>query len=240
MRINRFLAVAGLGSRRQVERLVLNKEISINNQVVENLSTDVKDDDIVRYKGKIIKSKHKLYFALYKPKGYISTTGDKFADKIVTDLIPSKERLFVVGRLDKDSEGLMILTNDGEFAQKMTHPRYEHEKEYEVIISHKDTDSLKKTLRYFRSGVNIDGYKTKPATVNVLDERDRTAKLKIILKEGRKRQIRITVEKAGARVIKLLRTRIGNVELGDLSPGQWKPFSPQLPADDEKPLGHFE
>lgn len=224
MRINKYLASAGIASRRQVERLILNGEIKVNGEMVRELSTNVNENDQVEYNGKIVKLKKKQYFAVNKPVGYVSTTGDKHAQKIVTELVPAKDRLFIVGRLDVESEGLVILTNDGEYAQIMSHPRHEHEKEYEVVIGFKDDESFQKSVAYLKAGITLEGYKTKPAKVEIMDKKDNTSRLRVILKEGRNRQIRKTVQKAGAKVYKLYRTRIGDISLGSLKPSEYREF----------------
>lgn len=222
MRINKFLASSGLGSRRKVEALVSSGAVFVNGKTMTDLAYQVQGGDSVEVNGKIVVPSGKRYFAVYKPVGYVSTVEDKFADKKVVDLI-NVSGLYPVGRLDKESEGLMILTNDGDFAQHMMHPSHEHEKEYLVdvaITSDNYSDKLEKALQYFKCGIKIGEKRTQPAKISLIAVERLTAKFNIILKEGMKRQIRQTFEKAGLHVKVLKRVRMNNILLGDLEPGQ--------------------
>lgn len=231
MRINKFLASCGLGSRRGVEDLVISGKVLVNGEKMTNLAYDVKPQDVVVCDGKeLTQTEKKEYYLVYKPVGYVSTTEDPHAEKIVTELVVSEARLFPVGRLDKDSEGLMILTNDGDFAQKLQHPSNEHEKEYLVDVSGKTEDmnaELDAALRFLTCGIKIGGYRCRPGLAKVIKKEGNRATFKIILKEGRKRQIRETMERAKLRVLSLKRIRIANYELGDLEPGESKAFQPK-------------
>jgi len=223
MRINSFLAKAGLGSRRSVEELINSGDVQINGKVAK-LSDKVEDADIVTFKGKEIAPKSKRYFLLYKPVGYISTTEDPHAKNKVVDLVPV-EGVFPVGRLDKESEGLMILTNDGDLALQLTHPRYAHEKEYLVKVkvpSKNGSQLLENAIKFFKCGVLLDGKKTQSAQIKLISQEGSIATFNVVLKEGMKRQIRRTFEKAHLEVLSLKRIRISQFNLGSLKKGEYK------------------
>jgi 23S rRNA pseudouridine2605 synthase len=227
MRINKFLSSTGVASRRKSEELVRAGRVSLNGIAVTDLSTTVDPaKDIILLDGKQVESQKKQYFLLNKPWGYVSTNEDEHARKKVFDLMPDREGLFIVGRLDKDSEGLMILTNDGDFAQEFSHPKGNHEKEYIVDVCGKETGfstKLDNAIKYFKCGIYIDGYKTRPADAKVISQSEsKKASFKIVLREGRKRQIRRTFEKADLNVTALKRVRIDKFQLGNLESGEFK------------------
>jgi len=226
MRINSYLAKAGLGSRRGVEELISSGDVQINGKVAK-LSDKVEDSDAVTYQEKKVTLKSKRYFLLYKPVGYISTSEDPHAQNKVVDLIPVNG-LFPVGRLDKDSEGLMMLTNDGDLALQLTHPRYAHEKEYLVKVkvpSKNKSVLLENAIKFFKCGVLLDGKKTQSAQIKLISQIANTATFNIILREGMKRQIRRTFEKAHLEVLSLKRIRISKYLLDNLKPGEYKEFN---------------
>lgn len=216
MRLQKFLAAAGIASRRASEELISEGKIKVNSKVVTKLGTTVDENlDVVEFGGqKITLPQNKIYIALHKPVGYICSTNDEQGKTIMT-LVKSKERIFPVGRLDQDSSGLIILTNDGEFANRLTHPRYGSEKEYFVTL---DRDLAENDIEKIEKGLTIDGKKLR--SVQVKDARNKSAKL--ILKEGINRQIRRMLGKLGYTVIKLKRIRIGALELGTLAAGDYK------------------
>lgn len=225
MRINKYLALCGLGSRRSVEALVKDGFVLINGNKITKLGCDVDlENDVVRYKGEVLKPLKYQYFAVYKPVGFVSTHSDEFAERKVVDLDPRLKGLGIVGRLDKGSEGLMLFTNDGSFNFKHQHPKNNCEKEYEVDVRSKDkTDlspKLEKVLRYFTCGTLLDGYRTKPAKAKVIGKEGDIVRFNIVLKEGRKRQIREIFKKQNFFVVKLKRIRIGEYKICDLIPGQ--------------------
>ncbi len=229
MRINKYLASCGLGSRRKVEELVSSGRVFVNGQKISNLSTDIKPSDKVLFDSTLVMPNKFVYYLLNKPIGYTSTTEDPHSTKNVTDLVPSDPVVFPVGRLDKDSEGLIMLTNDGDFAQQLSHPRYDHEKEYIVEAQGPRDDlntHLDKAVRLFRCGFNIHGYKTRPAMAKVISKKGNIITFNIVLKEGRKRQIRITLDRAGFTVVSLKRIRVSNWVLGDLQTGDYAEFKP--------------
>ncbi len=217
LRLQKYIAECGIASRRKAEELILAGKVKVNGKVITRLGTKVGPDrDQVMCDGKdITRSANKIYIKLNKPCGYVSSCR-KYDDKTILDLVKDvPDRLYPVGRLDIDSEGLMLLTNDGELANRLTHPRYEHEKEYEVNVQLTiNNEQLKK----LSSGIRIDEKKTLPAKIKRTGPRS----FRIVLKEGKKRQIRRMVEAIGNRVVNLKRVRIKNIELGKLPLGSFQ------------------
>jgi 23S rRNA pseudouridine2605 synthase len=158
---------------------------------------------------------------LYKPRGVISSLEDELGQgrRVVRDLIPLDGHIYPVGRLDKQSEGLMLMTNDGELAHRLTHPRYEHKKVYEVLVQ---GEMPSYTLDQWRQGVKLDGRKTAPADIQLLEISSQETRLRITMREGRKRQIRRIAAAFGHPVQRLVRIKIGSLELGNLQPGEWR------------------
>lgn len=223
MRINKFLASRGLGSRRKVEDLVRAGRISVNGVVATNLATDIREEDSVLFDNKPIHATSRKYFAVYKPVGYTCTNSDRHAEKTLHELSGELSGLSIVGRLDRDSEGLVLLSNDGAFVQSYQHPSGGCEKEYLVSANmprSSDEDSLEKLFRYFLCGALLDGYKTRPSKIKMIKREGPIVTFKIILNEGRKRQIRRIFEKVKMRVVSLKRVRIGEFCLEDLAPGE--------------------
>jgi len=216
MRLQKFLSEAGFCSRRHGEELILAGLVCVNGAVVAKLGTKIDPEkDIVEVGGKRIEAKNNLiYIALNKPKGYV-TTCSRERDKIVLDLIDIPERIYPIGRLDKDSSGLLLLTNDGRLHNMLSHPSFDHEKEYEVVLSRSVADEA---LDKMASGIQLSEGMTRPARI----KRISSYKFLIVLKEGRNRQIRRMVEKVGNRVNELKRIRISNVKLGGLKEGCWR------------------
>ena len=221
MVLQKYIADSGYCSRRKAEELIKKKKVKVNSEIASPGKKVIESDE-VKIDNKIIKTiKEKIYIILNKPAGY-TCTNRKFKDeKNVFDLINIKERLFVVGRLDKNSQGLVLLTNDGEYTNKLTHPKYEHEKEYIVGIRNKESGIRnQEILKKFKRGVDIgngDGIVKTKETKYLGDN-----KFKLILTEGKKRQIRRMFEAVSCEVCDLVRTRIGNVKLGELKLGKWK------------------
>jgi len=234
VRINQYLAKCGLGSRRKTEQLVLAGVVCVNGKKIVDLSTRINPGDEVLLKDKQVEPRKLVYYVLNKPKGYTCTREDRFAKKLVTELVPKDPPVFPVGRLDRESEGLIILTNDGELAEQLTHPKFDHEKEYEITVGAKKDQLLaraKKAVNLFADGIVIDGYRTKKAKAEFNVIEDGRAKFKVILKEGRKRQIRNTLNQAGLEVFELKRVRIGRLTLGDLEEGKYKNIAPSQILD---------
>lgn len=226
VRINKFLSQCNLGSRRSVEKLILNGEITVNGQVTKDLSVQIiPEKDKVKYKGKEIAFKNEnIYIMLNKPKGYLVSTKDDFDRKLIYDLLPDFEtNLFYIGRLDYMSEGLLLLTNNGDFAEKIIHPKYKLPKVYKVKVKGKIADD---NIDKLRSGIVINGRKTKPAIVYVNKVKNNTTTLKMTIFEGRKRQIRYMLKSVGSEVLELKRLQIGNVKLNKLPVGMWRMLKP--------------
>jgi len=222
MRINKYIAKSTGCSRRQADELILAGKVRVNNKVCEDLSTLVfEHDDKIELDGQDIKLDIPLlYIMMNKPKGLVVTRSDEWDRKTVYSILP-QEFAFVkpVGRLDKDSEGLLLLTNDGEMINKILHPKFKLEKVYQVIVAGKVN---KGQLTKLREGIDIGDGITQPAGVYIRRNDERKTTLKFVLKEGRKRQIRRMLESVEAKVISLKRTQIGEIQLGRLPLGQWR------------------
>lgn len=224
MRLQKILAQAGVCSRRQGEQYILDGKVAVDGEIIRQLGfkADPEKNRIV-FKGKLLQIQQKVYFLLNKPKGYICTAEDSHARLKAADLIKGvKERLFTVGRLDKDTEGLIILTNDGEFAQRLMHPSFKVEKTYQVVLDKEFMDKDKKRLA---GGVILDGKRTSPAKMKLLTRSGR--RLLITIHEGRKRQIRRMFACLGYEVKHLLRVRYGPLVLGNLKPGRYRVVVPR-------------
>jgi 23S rRNA pseudouridine2605 synthase len=220
-RLQKILAYAGYGSRRSCEDLIASGRVTVNGQVAHlGSKADIAKDQI-KLDGNLVKPPETFqYIALYKPRGVLSTVSAPDPRPTVRELVPMHENLYPVGRLDVDSEGLILLTNDGELANQLTHPRYGHEKEYHVLVArHPD----EKQLTTWRRGVILeDGYRTAPVQVDIEAHSGKGSWLRVIMKEGRKRQIRENCRQIGLPVVKIIRVRIGGLRLGTLKPGQWR------------------
>lgn len=223
--LQKYIAESGLCSRRAAGELVRQGKVTVNKKRAE-LGMKVDEDDDIRVDGeKIPLANKKIYIILNKPRGYVCTNR-RFADeKNIFDLVDVKEKLFVAGRLDKDSRGLVLLTNDGELTQRITHPKFEHEKQYIATIkSCKIKIPYDKLMASFRRGIDIgedDGI-ARAKNMKYLGG----DKFEIILTEGKKRQIRRMFKVSGFEVIDLVRVRIGGIELGNLPNGKWKKINP--------------
>jgi 23S rRNA pseudouridine2605 synthase len=224
-RVQKILARAGYGSRRASEELITAGRVRINGQVaVLGSKADPDRDAITVDNQPIAKEQPPIYIALNKPTGILSEVSPDEPRETVRDLIPQPGHMFIVGRLDKDSEGLILLTNDGEMANRLSHPRYGHEKEYRVLVGVRPDD---RQLEAWRHGVVLeDGYRTAPAEVRIDEVAGKGAWLRVILREGRKRQIREMGKQTGVPVLRIQRIRIGSLLLGDLKPGQWRELRP--------------
>jgi 23S rRNA pseudouridine2605 synthase len=217
MRINRFLAAAGLGSRRSCEDLIRGRTVTVNGQICQNLATEVGEEDFVKVGGRRILPEKHLYVVLHKPRGYLCTAADTHERKTIFDLLPRKwPRLFNVGRLDLDSEGLLILTNDGDLALRLTHPRFKIDKEYEVLLD-RPFNSGADGPRLLR-GVHIEGGHAVAEAVWPIAPKI----IRVVLRQGLKRQIRQMLYKVGYEVERLIRTRIGPLRLNELRAGEWR------------------
>lgn len=220
MRINKFLAQAGVGSRRKVEEFILAGKVKVNGKVTKDLATDIKDTDVVYFENRSIKaSSNYVYYKLNKPKGYVTTVDDDKDRKTVMDLLRAVHtRVYPVGRLDYDTEGLLLFTNDGELTNILTKPSSEVKK---VYIAHIESGITKEEIKTLTSGVEIDGYKTKPCSIEPIELGQTLSKLKVTITEGKNRQIRKMFEFVGKNVVFLRRTQIGEIRLGGLSRGEY-------------------
>ncbi len=220
-RLQKILARAGYGSRRSVETLISSRRVKVNGQLaILGTKADSAKDDIQVDGMPIPKQPEFVYIALHKPRGVLSDVDPNDPRQTVRDLVPVSGHLFAVGRLDFDSEGLILLTNDGELANRLTHPRYGHEKEYRVLVATRPDDEQLSTWR--RGVVMEDGTRTLPARVTMEEPFGKGTWLRVVLKEGRKRQIREVGSRIGLPVARILRVRIGTLLLGNLKPREWR------------------
>ena len=220
MRLQKFLAKAGVASRRKSEELILNGKVKVNNELVTELGTKVDPEtDKVFYKNKLVKpEENKVYYMLNKPEGYITTVEDERGRKTVIDLLSDvKERIYPIGRLDYDTSGLLLLTNDGDLTYVITHPKHEIEKTY---IANLRGIPSNQQLQEFRSGLLIEGRKTAKAKIAITDKNKEGAIVTITIIEGRNRQVRKMCAAIGHPVISLKRIAIGAITLGNLPLGK--------------------
>jgi len=225
MRLNKYIASCGVASRRGADALIVQGRVTVNGRVVDTVCVDINPDtDTVAVDGTLLSlADKKVYIMLNKPAGVLSTCRDDRGRKTVLDLVGDVGvRLYPVGRLDYDTEGLLLLTNDGDFAYRCTHPRHEVNKTY-VALVHGPLDE--QVIRLLESGVMLDGIKTAPAVINVLQRAGKETRLEITIHEGRNRQIKRMFETAGCHVMALKRVSFGSLSLGDLPAGSWRYLS---------------
>jgi len=215
IRLNKFLALCAVGSRRKCDELIQAGRVEVNGSPCINMGTRVSATDHVRVDGKRVAPKEEVVVAFHKPRGYVCTREDEHGRDTIYSLLPGKLRsLHHVGRLDRDSEGLLILTNDGDLSQRLMHPSKSVEKEYLVTA---DQAFQSEHLDQFLAGIYSAEGKLKAKSVERLSPR----RIKVVLDHGAKRQIRVMFEALGYKVVKLLRVRIGGLWLGELEPGRW-------------------
>ena len=219
MRLNRFLAAAGVGSRRKCDELIAAGHVTIDGRVCRDFSAQPNERDHVKVNGKLVHLERAMTMALHKPAGFVSTRSDPHARDTIFDLLPPKfPRLFNIGRLDAQSEGLLLLTNDGNLAHQVTHPRFKIEKEYEVTLDRQwESVRAQKLLR----GIFLDGQRAQMAQIHSIGP----TRLRVVLRQGINQQIRRMFYAVGYEVKRLVRVRIGNLRLGDLPRGQWRLLS---------------
>ena len=220
-RLQKILARAGFGSRRACETLIAAGRVRVNNGVaILGMKADPQQDKIT-VDGRLLNVEETpVYIALNKPRNVLSTARARDQRRTVVDLVDIPQRVFPVGRLDADSEGLIILTNDGELANQLTHPRYGHEKEYRVLVARRPDEEQ---LNAWQHGVVLaDDYRTAPAEVRVESYFGKGAWLRVVMRAGRKRQIREIGRRLGLPVVRIIRVRIGTLRLGALMPGEWR------------------
>jgi 23S rRNA pseudouridine2605 synthase len=221
VRLAKFLAYGGVASRRAAEKVVASGRVTVNGEVVRDPARDVSERHDVRVDGHPVRAEAREIWVVNKPVGVVSTAREPGSRRAVVSLVDSKARLYPVGRLDVDSSGLLLLTNDGELANRLTHPRYEVPKTYRVELRRPPSEA---DLRRLASGVDLDDGPTAPAEARRLGELE----VEIVLREGRNRQVRRMAEAVGNEVVALRRVRFGPVELGDLAEGRSRRL-----ADDE-------
>ena len=222
-RLQKYLAECGIASRRKCEEYILQGKVQVNGKTITELGVKVNPEkDKITFEGKNVKQEErKVYILLNKPIGYVTTSDEQFGRDKVLDLVKVRERVVPVGRLDMYTSGALILTNDGDFVYKVTHPKHEITKTYTVtvkgIIKNEEVEQLRK-------GVKIDDYTTRPAKVKILktDEEKDISRLEITIREGKNRQVRRMCESVGRRVIALHRSKIGNIGVKDIELGKWR------------------
>ena len=224
IRLQKFLANQGVCSRRKAEEHILNGDVQVNGKTVTQLGTKIipnKDEVIFQGKKITLSNDKKVYILLNKPIGYVTTTKDQFGRDTVLDLVKVKESILPVGRLDMYTSGAIILTNDGEFIYKITHPKYEIEKTYNVTLKGKITDE---DVQKLRDGVEIEDYTSGKAKVRILkiDEEKNISRLEITIHEGNNREVRKMCDAVGKKVLALHRSKIGNIGVKDIKLGQWR------------------
>jgi 23S rRNA pseudouridine2605 synthase len=224
VRLAKYIAHCGVASRRHAERLVTSGRVHVDGRRVVDPALDVGDRNDVRVDGRPIGRERHEYYLVNKPVGVVSTAHDPEGRRKVTDLVPSAARLYPVGRLDADTSGLILVTNDGELANRLMHPSFEVGKTYRARVQGAVAEAV---LERLRSGVMLEDGPTAPASASVLDRRGRDTVLELTIHEGRKRQLRRMCEAVGNPVIELERTRFGPLELGALSRGDFRPLDPE-------------
>ena len=222
MRLQKYMAQCGVASRRASEEIILSGRVKVNGETVDYMGCEIDENlDMVEVDGVLIKPEAKKYYILLnKPKGYVTTVSDEFDRPTVMELVRDVHaRIYPVGRLDYDTAGLLIMTNDGEFANILTHPSHNVNKAY---IAQLNAMPDSESLNLLRTGILLDGKKTAPAKVEVLNPAKHGCEIKVTIHEGRNRQVRRMFEAIGAEVTSLKRISVGNVTLGNLPEGKWR------------------
>ena len=223
-RLQKFIANKGICSRRKAEELILNGKVKVNGKIILELGTKIDiDKDIVEVNGEKVSNNidKKIYVLLNKPIGYVTTTKDQFGRDTVLDLVKVKEKILPVGRLDMYTSGALILTNDGDFIYKVTHPKHEIEKTYNVTVRGKITEE---DVEKLTNGVEIENYVSKEAKVKILKINDEKnlSRIEITIHEGKNREVRKMCEAIGKKVLALHRIKIGNINVKNLKLGEWR------------------
>lgn len=223
MRINKYLAQCGVASRRECDRLIAEGKVTVNGRPA-GLGDDVNDGDNIKVEGRLVSVKKNEYYLMHKPKGYLCTVSDDKGRKTVMDILgDGVGRVYPVGRLDYDSEGLLILTTDGELAQHLTHPSNEVPKTYLVKVEGRLTEA---DLNPIRSGIEIDGYVTKKCRAHIVETNKDYTKVELVLREGKNREIRKMFAAIGREVTLLKRTKVGELTLRGLDRGAFRKLTP--------------
>ena len=226
MRLQKYMAECGVASRRRAEEMILAGQVSVNGETITQMGVQVEEGDEVRVDGKVIRPEAKKHYVIYhKPAGEVTTVSDPEGRACVLDHFRDYPvRLYPVGRLDYDSEGLLLLTNDGALTERMLHPSHQVDKTYLARVTGAVTQEA---LRVLRAGVMLDDHKTSPAKARIVKEETFATVVLITIHEGRNRQVRRMCEAVGHRVLQLRRVRFGPLELGDLPRGQWRELTPE-------------
>ena len=219
-RLQKYIARCGVTSRRKAEELITNGSVKVNGTVITELGTKIDpDNDVVTVDNKkISESGSFTYIKLYKPEGYVTTVKDQFGRKTVIDLIQIKDRIYPIGRLDYNTSGLLLLTNDGDLANKLMHPKYHIYKTYMAEVDGHISDE---TITMLKNGVKIEDYKTAPARVKLIKHSGSTSTVQVSIYEGKNRQVRKMLDSVGHNVLSLKRISFGKINLDDLKPGTW-------------------
>ena len=221
MRLQKYLAMCGVASRRKAEELISGGHVKVDGFVVNVQGVSVDPNNRVEVDGKLVKMEEKMtYIMLNKPAGYVSTAKDQFDRPTVLDLVKGvKERVYPVGRLDYETEGLLLLTNDGELANRLSHPSHNVDKEYLVVVKGPFSQDIGEI---FTKGIMIDGKKTKPAKIEHVETLNHKTTIRVTLSEGRNRQIRRTLEDVNRTIVSLKRVSVGDLKLGEMKVGKWR------------------
>jgi 23S rRNA pseudouridine2605 synthase len=220
-RLQKYMAACGVASRRKCEEIITQGRVKVNGVIIDELGykVDLEKDEILVDNKKIKREERKVYIALNKPEGYVCTVKDEKGRKTILDIVKVEERIYPIGRLDYDTSGLILLTNDGDIYNKIIHPREEKNKIYIALIEGVPSND---EINKFENGIDIEGYITAPAKFEVLKVYNRSTEVKIIIHEGKNRQIRRMCEHIGHPVISLKRVQVGNIKLKDLPKGKWR------------------
>ncbi len=226
MRLQKYLAQCGVASRRGAEQIIKDGRVAVNGVVVTEMGIKLKKGEKVTVDGQVVKpEKNKYYILLNKPSGVLSSVKDDRGRDCVVNLIEGIDaRLYPVGRLDYDTTGLLLLTNDGDFMQKVTHPSFEIWKTYRAVVRGVPTET---DVKRFAEGLMLDDGKTLPAVLDVVGYKGNNAIVEVSIREGRNRQVRRMMERIGHPVNSLIRISFGSLELGDLKPGKWRHVRPE-------------
>lgn len=230
-RIQKVIAQSGICSRRKAEELIKQGRVKVNGKLIKEMGYQVKKHDVISVDDKPIQKENKVYYLMNKPKKYLCSNNDEHNRKCVVDLIDSNERIFTVGRLDYDTSGVLILTNDGKFANEIIHPRYHLPKVYNLTINHLLSPS---DLMRLKKGIVLDdGYKTQPAKVKIKEKDPVKNQMSIDLTiyEGRNRQVKRMIEALGYKVTRLHRVQLGNIRVDGMAQGDYRLLKPQEVKD---------
>lgn len=222
-RLQRIIASHGIASRRASEQLILDGKVRVNGKVVRELGTKADPTkDRIEVEGRLLQAQAHRYLMLNKPSGYITTASDERSRRTVMDLIDIRERVYPVGRLDRETEGLLLLTNDGELANRITHPRYEIDKEYQILTHLRPSGPI---MGEIRKGVRVDGTVVVPSEFRILRETAEGIELKLVIHSGLNHVVRKMMDRYEIEIVRLRRTRVGPISLGRIPVGKWRELS---------------